>query len=139
MDFEQAAKYMIIAWIKDWNLSMYLKTVTGQKEPDYHEAYKTFIWLPTGSVNFRYKYARRYIADNFINLNNLLWDAKTNEDRLKLFKMVMHPIGENHKCKNDAARMEAKKSDRRLNKSRLAENISVETMRKAGRHWNVCK
>jgi hypothetical protein len=140
MTHEEAAKYMIVAWVKDWNLYTYLQVVTGEKKPDVDGAHTRLEWLPTGRVSFVAKSARRFIADNFPRLNDRLWDAKDNAERLALYKQVMHPVGANHKLHIDPARMALRKENGNLRRAYLAEQQSTEAMRKgSGHHWNVCK
>ena len=119
MSQEEAAKYMIVAWVKDWNLYTYLKTVTGSAAPDCTEAHKVFEWLPHGKVQFSKKYVRSYIDDNFPKLSENLWDVASDKDRLALFKMVMRPVGENHHVRKDPARIEARKAKSAASKSRF--------------------
>lgn len=132
---------MIVAWVKDWNLLTYLQVVSGANKPNIEEAYRTYQWLPTGRVSFKNKPARRFIADNMPSLNNKLWDAKNDKDRLSLYRFVMAAkVGDGHRVHFDQARSECRKERNALRKAATAESISVDMMRKgSGHHWNVCK
>jgi len=143
---EEAAKYLLVAWKKDWKMGLYLQTITGVKpEPpwEFDEILKPFPWMPT-----KYYWSstvRRFVADNYPAFNDLLWSAKDNKALFELAPLLMmmrdadrknHGKSEMKREVTDALRY-AKLS---LQRHHLAENISVAQMRGGkGHSWRIVK
>lgn len=140
MDQTQAAKYFIVAWVKDWSLRMYLDTVAGKGFP-HEKAHEAFKWLPKDVGLFiRNIKVRRYIADAFHQLNNKLWDAADNAQRLALAGLVSAASGEHAKQRLDRSRQESRKTAKQYKDAMLTSRMSVDAMRRGGgHHWAVCK
>ncbi len=87
---EEAAKYMLVAWKKDWPMGLYLRTITGVKAAapwEFDEILKPFPWMP---LNYMWSSSvRRFMADNYPAFNDLLWSAKDNEALFKLAPLLM--------------------------------------------------
>lgn len=135
MKAEEAAKYMLVAWKKDWTMALYLRTITGVKAAppwEFDEILKPFPWMP---LNYMWPTSvRRFMADNYPAFNDLLWSAKDNEALFKLAPLLMLLRGADRrnqgksKMKREAtaALRYAKLSERRQH---LANKISVAHMR----------
>jgi hypothetical protein len=141
---EEAAKYMLVAWKKDWKMGLYFQTITGVKAAapwEFDEILKPFPWMP-----LKYMWVssvRRFMADNYPAFNDLLWSAKDNEALFKLAPLLMLLRGANWrnrgqskmKLEATSAVIYAKLSSQR---QLLTKNISVAHMR--SRHsWGVAK
>jgi len=143
---EEAAKYMLVAWKKDWKMSLYLQTITGveAKPPwEFDEILKPFPWMPL--KYFWRSTVRRFMADNYPAFNDLLWSAKDNEALFKLASvlMLLRDADWNNRGKNKMA-LEVKKemaiAKRVANFASMQEQVSVLQMRRGnGHHWGVVK
>jgi len=143
---EEAAKYMLVAWKKDWKMSLYLQTITGVKaEPpwDFDEILKPFPWMP---LNYHWgARVRRFIADNYPAFNDLLWSAKDNKALFELapLLMMMRDADWNNRVENKMKQeaMDALKYAKlSLQRHHLTENISVARMRGVrGHSWGIVK
>lgn len=140
MSQEQAAKYFIVAWVKDWKLKIYLATIVGEKNVPFYIAHESYKWLPESTHWFFQGTTRRYIADTFPKLNDLLWDADSNEKRLLLSRIVEKlngknsmPTSDKHKKKEVSPGVYTKKAKLEFEKY---ENINL----KCGGHgWKTVK
>jgi hypothetical protein len=144
MKAEEAAKYMLVAWKKDWTMALYLRTITGVKAAppwEFDEILKPFPWMP---LNYMWSASvRRFMADNYPAFNDLLWSAKDNETLFKLAPLLMLLRGADRRNRGknkmkleiaNAIRYAKVLSQRQL----LTKNISVAHMR--SRHsWGVVK
>ena len=143
---EEAAKYMLVAWKKDWKMGLYLQTITGVKaEPpwEFDEILKPFPWMP-----LKYRWAssvRRFMADNYPAFNDLLWSAKDNKALFELapLLMLMRDADWNNRGKNKMRQEVANAltyAKLSLQRHHLAENISVAQMRGGmGHSWGIVK
>ena len=140
MTKEKAAKYFIVAWLKDWKLSTYVETVTGEVNFPFEKAHKEFPWLPKHAHWYFNGTTRRYIADSFLKLNNMLWDSKSNEERLSFSVLVEKLNGRDSKPKADKHKKKEVSWVTHARRSGIAHRISVDAMRRgSGHHWAVAK
>jgi hypothetical protein len=141
---EEAAKYMLVAWKKDWPMGLYLRTITGVKAVapwEFDEILKPFPWMP-----LKYMWSsgvQRFMSDNYPAFNDLLWSAKDNEALFKLAPLLMLLRGANRRNQGqnkmklevtNAIRYSKLSSQQQL----LAKNISVAHMR-SRYSWGVVK
>lgn len=140
MTQEQAAKYFIVAWVKDWPLRMYFDTVCGEKI-DWSIAHEKFPWLPKNISFFcRNSRVRRYVAEEFRVLNDKLWDANNNEQRLKLAPIVEKCVGIGNSSRANDGKFAARKSAADMGRVVFAKKLTIEAMRAGrGTAWDVCK
>jgi hypothetical protein len=143
---EEAAKYMLVAWKKDWKMSLYLQTITGVKaEPpwEFDEILKPFPWMPL--KYFWRSTVRRFMADNYPAFNDLLWSAKDNEALFKLAPvlMLLRDADWDNRGKNKMQREVTnafKYAQLSLQRRHLEEKISVAKMRGGNGHsWGIVK
>ena len=144
MKAEEAAKYMLVAWKKDWTMGLYLRTITGITPAppwEFDEILKPFPWMP---LNYMWASSvRRFMSDNYPAFNDLLWSAKDNEALFKLAPLLMLLRGADRRNRGknkmklevaNAIRYAKVLSQRQL----LTKNISVAHMR-AGYDGRVVK
>jgi hypothetical protein len=91
---EQAAKYMVLAWLKDWSVRLYLGTIYQTNIPeDPKQIHKDYPWMPVlESLYFHgrgRKYCRTFIAMTYPDLNNALCDAADNKALLALAPRIL--------------------------------------------------
>ena len=147
---EQAAKYLIVGWIKGWSLNQYFYTVTESqigKVPTYklNEMHDLFKWLPSdfNVINKNYKVAR-YMAVLMPKVVDKIFDEPDNISRLKHWKEILKYdgtksgllIGKDLK----EARKEGRKGLNAMRAERQYNKMRVEEIRRgSGSHWKVCK
>ena len=140
MSQEQAAKYFIVAWVKDWSLRTYWRVITETTDTPWEQAHSLFPWLPDADWFMRNGWVRVFLADAHKTLNDAMWDAKDDKARLGLAPKVQAlQVGQVKKLPIAAQEdhKEAMKANRR---SRISIAITLESWdRSAGHHWNVCK
>jgi hypothetical protein len=141
MTQEQAAKYLIVAWVKDWSMRMYLNVIGGDERIDWAEAHNRYQWLPKDPGWFmRNTRVRRYVAEAMRKINDRLWDAKDNNERLLQSTAIAGWNGSAAVQTMNAVRGEEHKARKELLASGIAYRASVDAMRRGGGHaWNVCK
>jgi hypothetical protein len=104
MDLEKAAKYLIVAWIKEWRMRTLLNAIDGHGGEVTQEiidrVHAKYPFMP----NILHAYIagkgqgilmRPYVSNLSKKLSDLLWDAKDNETRLSHYTLVMKLKGEN--------------------------------------------
>lgn len=103
---EKAAQYLIVAWVKDWTVHQYLETIheepltkkmfelTSQK--DFSSLVAEFPWMPVDKCWYirlgkkrGFLTMRRMMADVHPAINERLWNAKNNQERLALAAEVL--------------------------------------------------
>lgn len=94
LDKEQAAKYMILAWLKDWSIRVYLETVYQNGIPvEASQIHADYPWMPAVENLYYFgkgsKYCRTFIANCYPALNNALCDAPDNKALLALAPRVL--------------------------------------------------
>ena len=146
MTQEQAAKYLIVAWLKDWSLTLYLSTVSRKRHVSLTDAHDLFPWLPADPFIFLLGVkTRRYLAAQFPAFNDALFDAKDNSARLAMVPRIMQLDSANAgPWKRDRmfvkAVREVRDDMRQFTLARNLEHRSIAEMRKgSGHHWGVCK
>lgn len=98
LTLEQGAKYFIVAWIKNWSMRTLIDAMDGVSGPVTDERLekltKQFPFLPS-NVNWyickkgKGQQAKAAMPDIDKKLNDALWDAKDNEQRLSFYTYVM--------------------------------------------------
>ena len=97
LSLEQAAKFLVVAWVKDWSMRTLLDVVDekpGEIAPERVQAAATA--LPFMPENLHWYVAnhgsgvttRHFVADAFPKLSAFLWSAKDNEARLKVASQI---------------------------------------------------
>lgn len=141
MTKEQAAKFFIVAWVKDWSMRTYLDTVGEGERIDWADAHKLFSWMPKDPGWFiRNTRVRRYAATAMRSLNDKLWDALDNAKKLALHAEVMQWDCGDAVQTMDAARREQHKLQKEYRAAMLGVRKSVDEMRRGSGHaWGVVK
>lgn len=140
-DRKRASEYLIVAWVKDWSLRLYLKTISEGEAIDWAEAHKAYPWLPSDATPYIQNLSvRRWASVAMRQINDRLWDAKDNSERLKLGALVGKVDAIGVKLPTNEARDAMRKSKLALAASTAMNNLSIDTMRRGnGSHWAVCK
>lgn len=96
---EKAVRYFIVAWVKDWNMITYLRTIleigTHDKidEEELAALCQECPFLPKEVYEYLGSNGKRsprvWVAETYPVLNTKLWDAKSMEERLKLSEVLM--------------------------------------------------
>ena len=143
-DKTKAAQYYIVAWVKDWRMSTYLKAI-GASELKYEEIHSIYPWLPTEKDAHMYHkdcIIRGWTGRAMKEINNRLWDTDDNSKRLKIAKQVEQwdstGVKDGTLHKQDA--YEHRRDRLQNQQSGMQHKVSVSAMRKGnGHHWGVCK
>lgn len=143
-DRNKAAQYFVVAWVKGWRMYTYLTAIQAQ-DLDYEKRHALYPWLPNKDQFHMYKKnaaIRPWIAVSMKAINDKLYDAKDNKERLELAKHIEKwdatgvIIGSSHR----EALNERLKAKRQIRQRGLEHKLSVDLMRRAsGHHWNVIK
>jgi hypothetical protein len=139
---EKAAQYYVVAWVKNWSIRMYLSAV-GIRGSRFYEVHEIYPWMTPDIApyvkNMRIKiYAGYYMKP----IQDKLFDADTNEQRLKLAKQIEHWVSDtfvaNTRHKKDTR--ERHKDDQEYRATMTIYKASVDAMRKGNGHdWNTVK
>lgn len=141
---EQAAKYLIVAWCKDWSMRVYWHVAHDGDDTraiGWELANQTYPWLPKDIHWFVSKRSvRMYVATAFRVFNDKLWDCPDNAARLALWPEVVKCIGKDVKCLEDKARHKMRRARELLVKRDLDNDLTIDSMRRgSGSSWHVCK
>lgn len=97
LTLQSAAKYLIVAWVKDWRMRTLLDVLDGRTDEITEARLNAVVdVIPFMPLDFHYYLAsggrgiltRRYIAESFKRLSDLLWSASDNAARLKLAAQI---------------------------------------------------
>ena len=148
---EQAAKYAVVAWVKDWSLITLLSAIDGatasakdveQERIDAARVVAPFlpddVWVyrRDGSV-------RRFFADNFPRISDALWDAASDAIRLKLSQKIERisgagkVVGSRFATGDLQAMRKTRESLRQATTSYRASRVAFRSNGRSA--WNVCK
>lgn len=146
---EQAAKYLIVGWVKDWNIGTYLDVIYASKRPEQFKAVaEDFPWMPSDAHWYMANHGRglavrKLIADAYRLLGDRLWDAVDDAARLALYKEVIQLEARNIKASSRLGRGElhAQKKARRQYRVSVIESQAQAEWREANgrRAWNTVK
>jgi Fe-S cluster biosynthesis and repair protein YggX len=143
-DRKKAAEFFIVAWVKDWKMLTYLEVI-GAKNVNYDDVHELYPWMPEG------KNIHRIISNSAIKpwtafamkaINDKLFDAKDNKQRLALAKLIENwdSTGAVNGFSHNEAVKERTKEIRHMKQRAFEHKVSVELMRRGrGHHWNVVK
>jgi hypothetical protein len=152
LTLEQGAKYFIVGWIKDWSMRTLIDAMDEKHGEVTEERIKIlteqFPFLPSGinwyiSKKGRGQQIKVAMPDISKKLNDALWEAKDNQERLSFYTYVM-------KLKTNKAVHTRKysSSDQKQHNKELRENnatfesykLSREYFKKSqGRDWFTVK
>ena len=138
---EKAAQYLIVGWCKHWKMKTYLAAICEGENLTIDQIIKHFPFMPNDEFNVCRKNMeiRPFVAKLSKKLSDKLFDAKTDSERLSFFKELLKiksPILD--KSSNGAVR-EFHAEQKRTYLLYEGERLSLEEMRRGGRHWKVCK
>ena len=139
----EAAKMLVVAWVKDWGFGTLAKTIAGE---DYtaEGLHKSFPFMTGQDWILRKGFGkgisvRRYVADYLPSVNALLWDAKDNEARIALAGRIQCAKCLAGKVTSKEA-AELRKAKKVLSVVEQTNAIAMQVQRRSQRGaWNVCK
>ncbi|APB99038.1 hypothetical protein A4F89_06700 [Polynucleobacter asymbioticus] len=92
MDIHKAAGYLVVAWVKDWNIRTLLNAL-GEGEDSITDEYVKSVnaqypFMPMDLHNYianhgKGSLVRTYLAEVDKKLSDAMWDSCSNEQRLK--------------------------------------------------------
>jgi hypothetical protein len=142
-DREKAAKYLIVAWVKDWTVLTYLRSINVPTHMPISEICSLYPWMPRVPMYYHHKrHIRPLVARFMAPINNFLWDTSDNAQKLKVAKKIENWVSDafiktNLDTKKSYEKYKAKKD---LKHQITIQAIEIDKMRRAsGSHWNVCK
>lgn len=152
LSLDQAAKYLIVAWVKDWGMRTLLEVLDGAKGDvgqSRIEALTVALPFMPKEVNWYIANrgagvsARHFIADAYPRLNDTLWSAKDHTARLALSPQIGRlkcaPVKVSSRLSRED-RLESSANDRAMRQERTSYAASREAFKTNQRSaWNVCK
>ena len=140
MSQEQAAKYFIVAWVKDWSLRTYWRVITETTDTPWDQARSLYPWMPDAGWFMANGCVRRFLAEAHRTLNDAMWDAKDDKARLGLAPKIQAFQAGQVRARRIAAAADHREAMKENRRSRISIAIALESRdRGAGHHWNVCK
>ena len=143
-DKEKAAKYFVVAWVKNWNMWTYL-TAIGAFNNDFELIHDIYPWMPSkDEMFFLYKNQdiRAWAARSMKPISDKLWDTEDNLKKLSLAKHIEAWISDKTSASTQHKKdvNERNKDLRKNMQSGFEHKVSVQTMRNGYKtNWNVCK
>lgn len=152
MSQEQAAKYLVVAWCKDWKMAMLLHTVCGRPfsadsfvswKPMIAVAHDFFPWMPSDMKPYRSDgLVRRFVGDHYPKLSAWLSTRSTDLERMKCATQIqrLKCSGPKPSAKDriDAREIAAQQRENRA--VQASYELSRAAQKSHGRSaWGVCK
>lgn len=149
---DQAAKYLVVAWVKDWTMRTLLETLDGAKGDITQSRVDAVAAALTFMPSHRHWYlgnkgygisARHFISDSFPRLSEALWAAKDHAKRLSFAPQIMrlnagNATASSRFSKQDLA--EDRKTESLLRQADTSYRASRDAFKTHKRSaWNVCK
>ena len=154
MTLENAAKMLIVGWIKNWTMHTLLDAIDGKsieryiEQPRIDALVKEFPFMPS-KRNWYYlagnkgAYVRKFVHDTYPKLSNALWDTEDNMKKLAFHTYVMSVKAgaiEPGKKYSRADYLEKLSDTRKYRQSVMSEVVSRDIFVKASGHdWNTVK
>lgn len=151
MDKNKAAQYLILGWIKNWNMRTLFNAINEKNSSfinpeDLIEFNKKYPFLPN-HLNWyitNSKNVRKFVYDAYPKLNNALWDT---DDNLKKLKFSEYVVSKKLGKENIATSKFSKEEKKDLIKTRMKYYASIvsydvdkaERKRTQGHDWNTIK
>lgn len=153
LTLEQGAKMLIVAWVKDWRLRILmdvLDEVINQPITDerIEALHKQFPFMPTHKHWYIANKGKgvntiKFVADTYPKLSQKLFDASSNEVRLKNVPYIMKQDANNSKVQSNYSKEEYKErrdDTRNYQTAIVSYRLSRDAFKKAHRNaWEVIK
>jgi hypothetical protein len=143
-DREKAAQFLIVAWVKEWNIQTYMHAINAKDVP-YAEMHSMYPWMPSQEnihLYFKNVKIRPWVAMAMKGINDRLFDAKDNAARLALAGIVenWNSAGAKPGFSHKDALKERRESIRLHRQTAAGHAVANESARRSsGHHWNVIK
>jgi len=98
MNIENAAKMLIVGWVKNWSMRTTLNAIreknsdkiTDEEIANFHNQYpfmpkNIWLYLSNGGMGTP---VRKFMYDNYRKVNDALWDTDDNKVRLSFWKYL---------------------------------------------------
>ena len=143
----EAARFLIVAWVKDWHLRNYARHVTGNMNfdavdvPEFAKKYKFmsdhFMLYCRGGTGIN---MRRYVCDYLPAINDALWDRYG--DTKKLLELSTKVV--KLKCIDEIIRskeaVDARSNERKARANQLSAVMYKEHRERCNaKGWNIVK
>lgn len=140
MSQKQAAEYFVVAWVKEWTMSVYLHVIGAGEVIPFEQAHALYSWLPK-QWPFRPLSCRTYLAEVNRPLSDALWDAADDRARLALAtNIAAFVFTKRHRGYAMEARRDYARDKATLDKIQfLKQEMKVARQLEGGHHWSVCK
>ncbi|WP_155416575.1 hypothetical protein [Burkholderia vietnamiensis] len=144
---ENAAKYLIVAWVKGWSIEAYLETIYEGRRPfDPLQISADFPWLPSDASWYLRRgtiTVRRLIGDLYCMLRDQLWDAKSDVERIRRYRDVLELSGNSQAMRSRFGAVDTRERTQAQRAYRSSCAGVADRMRLNERHarraWTVCK
>ena len=139
---EKAAQYYIVAWVKNWPIRTYLHSV-GLRYANFEDVHNIYPWMAKDLAPYLKNMPVKVYAGYYMKpIQDKLFDANTNEQRLKIAEQIEHWVSDsyvaNTRHKKDTR--ERYNDNRDYRSTMQIYKASVGAMRKgAGRDWKTVK
>ena len=144
-DRETAAKYFVVAWVKNWRMQTYLSAIGAFNVVQFEELHDLYPWLPTQKdLHFYLKNReiRQWVSRSMKVISDKMWDTEDNVKRLALAKRIelWNSDSTKHTTQERLDMQERRISMRKNMQSGKEHTVSMSIMRKGyGTDWKVCK
>jgi hypothetical protein len=143
LDREKAAKYLVVAWVKDWTTLTYLRALNVPIYMPINEICNMYPWMPSDQRYYHHKrHIRPLVARFMAPINDFLWDTSDNAQKLKIAKKIENWVSDAYIETNydTEKRDEKNKAKKELRHERTIQALEIEKrLRASGHHWNICK
>lgn len=154
MTLENAAKMLIVGWIKNWTMHVMIDALDGRsidryiEQPRVDNLVKDFPFMPSEKSWYygcsgQGSYVRKFVHDMYPKLSNALWDTEDNMKKLGFHTYVMSVKAGADRPRtkySKADRLEKRRNTNQYRQSIVSERVSREIFVKAGKHnWSTVK
>ena len=152
LSLEQAAKFFIVAWVKNWNLRMLLDTLDGSvgevTDARIDALVSAFTFMPKDLHCYITNHGcglpvKQVVSSAFPKLNDALWNCSGDSARLALSAQVARiktPDKLHHSRFSTLDRSEIANTRSKLRQTTTSYRASRDAFKSNQRSaWNVCK
>ena len=144
-DREKAAKYFVVAWVKNWRMRTYLDAIGALGVVCFENLHDVYPWLPAQKdLHFYIKNMeiRPWMSRSMKTLSDKMWDTDDNAKRLALAGQIERWNADSTKetTQHRLDKNERRSTMRRSMQSCREHIASMSLMRQGyGTDWKVCK
>jgi hypothetical protein len=139
---EKAAQYYIVAWVKNWRIRTYLHSV-GLRHTDFGDVHDLYPWMAKDLHPYLKNMPIKIYSGYYMKpMQDKLFDADTNEQRLKIAEQIEHWVSDLYvaNTRHTKDTLERYNDNRDYRSTMQIYKASVGAMRKgAGHDWKTVK